>query len=209
MVHSGRIPAAAAVVIATTLAACATTTYTTTWKAPDAQPFNARGQKIVGLVMTRNQATRRAAEDALARELTARGANGVAGYTLIPDAGTDEAAARTALTSAGVFGAVVLRPVARDQQITSTPSTMYMGPPYRGFWGGYYGYGWGGAWAMTPDIRTDTVVTVETLVYSLEQDRLVWGGQSRTTNPSNVDAFVRELVDEAAKELQKQGLISR
>jgi hypothetical protein len=194
--------------LALSVAACATTTYTSTWKAPGARPFDAHGKKVVGLVMTRNAAARRSAEDALARELTALGAQGVAAYTLLPDTQTnDEAAAKAVLSSAGAVGVVAMRPVATNQEVSSTPSTMYMGPTYRGFWsGGYYGYGWGGAWSA-PTIRTDTIVTVETLVYSLVDNQLLWGGQSRTTNPANADQFVRELVKEAVKAIKKQGLL--
>jgi hypothetical protein len=50
-------------------------------------------------------------------------------------------------------------------------------------------------------------VTVETLVYSLEQDKLVWAGRSATTNPDKVAPFVKELAAGAARELRKQGLI--
>ena len=94
--------------------------------------------------MTQNASARRAAEDALARELTPLGAQGVAAYTLLPDAqAKDEAAAKAALSASGAVGVVVMRPVAREQEVSSTPSTMYMGPRYRGFWGGGdYGDGW-------------------------------------------------------------------
>ena len=57
------------------------------------------------------------------------------------------------------------------------------------------------------DIQTNTMVSIETLVYSLEQNKLVWGGQSRTTNPSNVEDLIAELSDEVAGELEKQGLL--
>jgi hypothetical protein len=50
-------------------------------------------------------------------------------------------------------------------------------------------------------------VSVETLVYSLKQNKLVWAGQSQTTNPNNVDSFVREVATAAAQELRKHGLI--
>jgi hypothetical protein len=44
---------------------------------------------------------------------------------------------------------------------------------YRGYWGAYYGAGWGTPWGLANvsggDIRTDTIVQVETLVYSLKQ----------------------------------------
>jgi hypothetical protein len=84
---------------------------------------------------------------------------------------------------------------------------MYMGPRYGGYWGGYYGYGWGGAYGGGVDIRTDTIVTVETLVYSLKQNKLIWAGQSKTTNPSKIDAFVKEVATGAGKEMKKAGLL--
>ena len=66
----------------------------------------------------------------------------------------------------------------QDQQITGTPS---MGM------GGFYGPGWGGwgwGWAGGTDIRTDTLVGVQTLLYDLKADKLAWTGQSETMNPS-------------------------
>jgi hypothetical protein len=85
---------------------------------------------------------------------------------------------------------------------------MYWGAPnYATFWGGgYYGWGWGGVYDPGY-MRTDTIVTVETLIYSLEQNKLVWAGQSQTTNPSKVGPFVQEMVTEVAGQLKKQGLI--
>ena len=82
-----------------------------------------------------------------------------------------------------------------------------MGPSYGPYWGGYYGYGWGGAWGGGVDVRTNTIVTVETLVYSLQQNKLIWAGQSNTTNPSKVDNFVRELATAARREMTKAGLL--
>ena len=186
------------------LAGCASTGFQSTWRNPEAQPIRAEGERVAAVVMAKNEANRRAAEDALAREITAQGAIGVAMYTVAPDV-ANEAAARAALEKAGFAGVVVMRPVGSQQEITAT-STMYAGPSYAGYWGGYYGYGWGAPWGGT-EIRTDTLVSVETLVYSLKQNRLVWGGQSQTTNPSNVESFVREVANSVAKELRREGLI--
>jgi hypothetical protein len=185
---------------------CATTTFNSTWKAPDARPVGELiGKKVVGFVLTKNASSRRAAEDVLAAELSRGGAQGVAGYTLIADINVDEATAKATLSKAGAVGVVVLRPVAKDKAISSSPS-MWMGAPYGGYWGGYYGYGWGAPWGGV-DIRTDTIITVETLVYSLSQNKLIWAGMSETTNPSKIDAFVKEIVASAAKKMKKDGII--
>ena len=124
--------------------ACATTSFNSTWKAPDAKPVVLSGQKVVAFVLTKNEASRRAAEDALAREITAGGAQGVPSYTLIPDAAApDEAKAKAQIEGAGATGVVVMRPVDSSKEVVATST--YMGPSYGPYWGGYYGYGWGGA----------------------------------------------------------------
>lgn len=191
-----------------TLTACATTTFESTWKAPDAGPFTAQGQKIAALVMNTNDAARRAGEDALAREITLAGGQGVPMYSLIPAPDPkSEPEARAALEKAGIVAVVSLRPVGKDKNVYSTP-TVYTGPIYGGFWGGYYGYGWGSPWGVTGgEIRTETIVSVETLVYSLKDNKLIWAGESRTTNPTNVDGLVKEIVAAATKEMKQQGLL--
>jgi hypothetical protein len=189
--------------------ACASTTFNTNWKAPGIEgPLSFKGKKVAALVITKEQSVRYGAEDALARELTARGVIGVAAYGLIPKELTeDKEKAKEFMAKAGVVGVVVMRPVGKDQQISSTPATYWGGPAYATFWGGgYYGYGWGGMYDPGT-VRTDTIVYVETLVYSLEKDKLVWAGRSQTTNPSKVADFVKELTTSAAAEMKKQGLI--
>ena len=124
------------------LSGCATG-LVSSWKAPDAEPFRMRGEKVAAVVMANDQAIRLAGEEALARELSARGAEGVPMYTLLAGADPDEAKARAAAERAGVVGVVVLRPVRVDKEILST--LISSDPVYGGFWGGYYGHGWGSA----------------------------------------------------------------
>jgi hypothetical protein len=177
------------------------------WKAPDARPFRMQGEKVAAVVMVSDQTIRFAGEDALARELTARGVQGVPMYTLLAGADPDEAKARAAAEQAGVAGVVVLRPVRIDKEISSSPMS-YSGPMYGGFWGGYFGHGWGAPYsAHGGEIRTDTIVIVETLVYSLEQNKLVWGGQSKTRNPASVGRLIANTARQVADELERQGLL--
>jgi hypothetical protein len=195
-------------VAALVAAACATTTFNSTWKAPGAAPLNFKGKKVAALVVSKEEGVRYGAEDALAREITAKGAVGLPAYSLIPKEITqDKEKAKAFLAKAGVAGVVAMRVVGKDQEISSTPASYYATPYYSTFWGaGYYGYGWGGVY--NPGyVRTDTIVSVEILVYSLEQDKLVWAGRSQTTNPEKVGPFIHELTARAAAEMKKQGLI--
>lgn len=124
------------------LAGCASSDgFVSSWKAPDATTLQLRGTKVAAAVMMEEEATRRPAEDTLAREITMRGAQGIPMYTLLPGAAkSDEAAARAACEKAGIQGIVVMKPTAVDKKITAEDVT-YLEPTYTGYWGGYYGYG--------------------------------------------------------------------
>ena len=55
----------------------------------------------------------------------------------------------------------------------------------------------------------DRTVSIETLFYSIAEDKLLWAGQSETTNPKDVRKFAKELVDAAGKAMRKDGLIKK
>jgi hypothetical protein len=196
------------VTAAVAAAACASTSFQSSWKNPAAEPGNFKGKKVAALVVSKEEGVRYGAEDALARELTARGMVGIAAYSLIPkELIQDKDKAKEFLEKADVAGVVAMRVVGKDKEISSSPGGYWGGPAYATFWGaGYYGYGWGGVYSPGY-IQTDTVVIVETLVYSLPQNKLVWAGQSETTNPSKVGPFIQELVSKAVAEMKKQGLV--
>jgi len=200
--------AGAALLTAALLAsACASTSFSSTWRAPDAKPGTFKGKKVVAVFVSQDEALRRGVEETLAVELTHRGAEGVPAYQIIPTPEIkDEAKAKARITEAGAAGVVALRLVGRDQELSGSPAGYYAAPSYAGVWGGYWGYGWGGIYDPGY-LRTDTILHVEILVYSAEQNKLVWAGQSKTTNPSSVDAMVKELVSKVAAEMKKSGLI--
>jgi hypothetical protein len=201
-----RLGSAAAAALA--CAGCASTPFVASWRAPDAELLQIEGARVAAVAMIDQVVSRRAAEDAIARELTARGAVGVPMYMIYADEDpTDEPAARAALEREGYTGLVVFRPVGTEQEIVSTPA--FAGPMYGSYWGGYYGYGWGMPWyGYGQEIRTYTIVSVETLVYSLRQNKLVWGGQSATRNPSSVDRLVHDTAAKVVNELERQDLLS-
>jgi hypothetical protein len=184
---------------AVTLMACASTTFQSTWKDPTAAPLSLKGQKVAALVVIPEQALRYAAEDAIAREITAHGGVGVPAYTLVPNGLVgDKEKARAAFATADIQGVVALRPVAKEKALTGS----FRGTPgYASFWGPGF-WGWGDGY-----LRTDTILVVETLVYSLPQNRLVWASQSQTLNPSEVGRFIHDLSKTIGTEMEKQGLV--
>jgi hypothetical protein len=197
----------AAACIAVSLAACTSTTFTSTWKAPDAQPLDPAGRRVAAVFISTDESSRRAAEDALVSKLNERGAQGIASYTLIPSRELrDMDRVRAYLAEAGVDGVVTMR-VIDERERTSTTYTAPR-PFAHYYWNlsSYWGYGWG--LPYTPaEVTTDTILRVETLVYSLDRDELLWAGTSRTVNPAKVPEFVEEVADTAAKQMTRQGLL--
>jgi len=185
--------------------------FETTYRDPDAKPMQVRGSKVVAAVMVRDVAARKRAEDALAAELTKAGAQGVPMYTISLDntpTQEGETKTRAAVEAIGAQGLVVMRPVDVNHRSRAT-DTIASNDMYGGYWGGYYGVGWNDPWIdKNPDVQTDIVVTVETFVFSLPQNKLVWSGTSETTNPKNAEKLVLQLAQDSARELQRLGLIA-
>jgi hypothetical protein len=190
------------------LASGASTKSISTWAAPDAGQLRFAGQKVAAVVLTAHPESRHGSEDYLAFELKKRGVASVQAYSLVPESQTkNREAAKAAFDKAGMVGVVVLRVVGSDQELTATPST-WVGVSYSSFWGGYYDYGMAYTYVPVPGyIMNDTVLTIETLVYDLRRDKLVFAARNRAKNPQRVDTLVKELVDKAVKDMQKQGLV--
>ncbi len=199
---SYRMKLAAAVGLALTLTACATTQFISTWANPTMGPIErTKGATVIACVAAEDKYIRYDAEDALAGELARRGFNGVQSYKILPPGVKDEALAKAAFEKSGAVAVVVMRPLASQEEV-SVSASVYTGPYYGGFWGGYWGYGWGAPYSGSY-VTTDTIVIVETLLYSLKDNKLVWSGRSKTTNPSQVASFVKELVSAAGWEMNK------
>src|SRR5215471_8475338 len=91
-------------------------TFVASWTSPKAGPLNFKGEPVAAVVMVKNDVTRRAAEDALAGEITRYGAKGVPMYRLAEEpAEGNEAAARAAIEKAGVKGVVVMSPKGKPE----------------------------------------------------------------------------------------------
>lgn len=191
----------------TTPNAGSSTTFVSSWKSPSAQPMHVSGAKVAAVVLMSDLPSRRVAEDKLASELSARGANGVPMYSLMEQSDVDdETVARETLEKADVAGVVVMHPISTQQE-AKTPET-YGKAPYDTYWSGYYAYGWASPWAE-PTPSYQNVVSVETLIYSLRQNQLVWAGTSKTTNPASLTDLIAELAGATATELSHLALVAR
>jgi hypothetical protein len=181
--------------------------FTSTFKSLDAGSTSFFGKKVAALVITSDDSLRVPAEEALARELTGLGMQGVATYRIAPKeelAGADRA--KPWFDRANVEGVVALRPVSKDTRITSTPG-MWSTGYYSTYWG-YYGYGWSQAYIPMTYGREEFVV-VENTIYNVKTNSLLWAAVADVSDPKGLPKFMAELVKATLKEMQKHGLAKR
>jgi hypothetical protein len=178
-------------VLAMLLAGCSTTSVVSSWRGPGLEKlaFN----RVVVIASARTEATRRVMEDQMVRRLEVPA---VASYTLSPKPPVEDELHEFVMR--GQFdGAIVIRVVSVRREAEWVPGT-WIGP--------YYGsYGWG---MFDPGHHElETVVRVETNVYALPEEQLIWAATSRTANPASVDHLVDETLEAISRELKRQGLL--
>lgn len=182
------------------LASCSSTQLLSTWKRPDVREINF--QRVVVIAAAKDPAIRRAVEDQLVSRL--RGP-AVSSYTLSPDAPPVDDELHALIQQGNFDGAIVMRLASIDRETEWVPGT-WSGPYY-----GYgYGYGTMDYWGMSDPghYETSTVLRIETNVYELPSEQLIWAASSKTTNPKNLKQLVNETIEVISKQLKKERLIS-
>src|SRR5205085_4930325 len=116
--------------------------FVSTWRAPGTEPLNFAGKKVAAVLIIDDNNLRVSAEEALAREISARGPVGVPAYRIIPkEELSNKESARGWFERAGIAGLVVLRLVQTDTAKVYDSAIWVSG---------YYGYAWdywGTSWA--------------------------------------------------------------
>ena len=197
-----RLIASIASVALMATAATAAVKFTSTWASPDARTVSFKGKKVAALVVSDDLSLRMSAEEALGRELSSRGMQGVPAYRAIP---TEELKsvdrAKAWFQRDAISGVVTLRPVSQTKE--KTPNVVVWSSPYYSTLWGYYPYSWGNVVTIGPS-RTDTVIVVESLIFDVSTGNLVWGGVSESVNPKTLQILVADIVKEAAEKIEKQ-----
>ncbi|HSE42954.1 MAG TPA: hypothetical protein VLH08_19485 [Acidobacteriota bacterium] len=180
------------------------------WKNPDANSSSLKFEKVLVVAVIGQEFTRKVAEDKVVKILKEGNstANAIPSYLVLgQEELKDKDSAKAKITEMGFDGAIVLKYAGSQDQRKYDPgegeSVWY---PYVGFWG-FYSEGWGAVYnATTPN---DLKVLIETMLYSIKEDKLIWAGISETKNPKNPAKVVAEIAEETTKHLQKEGLIPK
>ena len=169
-------------------------------------------EKILIVGLSDNQSARAVVEQTLADELATEGFNvGTATQeftsAMRDEMRNDRELADRYLTERGYDGVVIISVLDIKEDTYYVPGTVSYHPTsYYPHYGGYWGY-WGTTYTSvySPGYYENSLsIFLESNLYSLDGDVLIWSAQSRTEDPSSVqglaDNFSRVLVDEIVKE---------
>ena len=192
------------------LTACAPSTkLVKTWSDPslngDTKPF----KKVLVIAQLKDDSSRRIAEDKIVA--TSPNGNFIASYSYLKPGQDDQKLVVDDLLKEGIEGIILMR-------LTDIEKTTdyVQGTSYYGGWGyghGYYGgYGWGygGGYYGTPGYyEQNKTYYVETNIFDVKSNKLLWSGTTSTLNPSKANDSLDEIIIAVKTELNNKGLIHK
>jgi hypothetical protein len=189
----------------TLLISCGSSTrIVTSWRDPEVTVQEGSLNKVLFIGLLRDEATRRAAEDELARLSKSQG---IASYRYLgPDIeGINAPGMNDKMIAEGFDGVVIMRLLDLTKEQTYVPGSTY--PAYYASPYGYYGH----VAPMYYDpgyVRTDITYTVETNIYSTKMGKLVWTGTTSTVNPTDLTRAVDEIAEAIHYKMVREGFLT-
>ena len=192
---------------------CANTKISQSWVEPDnKKSYN--DLLIIGI--SESEQNRRAYESNFVEVLNSHGVEGEASYKILK---SNEKISRDTVAKAikgmDVDAVITTHMVAVDEETIYRPATGYV---YGGGYGAGYGGGYyGGLYSYYPHVNsyvnqpgyytTHETYTIESNLYDVESEELVWSARSRTFSPESVDEVIVDLTKLLIKDLKEKNLI--
>lgn len=174
------------------------------WKNPEVTAESVKFQTMAVFAMVKNPDMRRDVEEALVSQMPNTIA--VPSYKMITkEELADLNAVKQKLSERGMQGALVLSVRNVNQKTSYYSSGMYPSAYYS--FGGYYNYAWNYMYDPFMYSSTNVYVDLEILIYSLNDDELVWYGESTSVNPEGIQQTISELAVSVKEQLVEDGLL--
>jgi hypothetical protein len=187
------------------ITSCYTTKITSSWKSNDNTILIEKLHKVLVVALFKDETSRHKAEDQMAGYLSGKG---VQSYLYFRDNfdKNNENKVREKIRLDNFDGAVTMRLVDVDKEKIYTPGNTSFYPSYYGNFSGYYHRSW--SYYSSPDYyATSKTYTVETNVYSIKQDKIIWSGLTETTNPDGLKKMTEEIAATVYKKMIREGFI--
>ena len=182
---------------------CVSTTIISSWKEQNKQIEIGKLHKVLVVALFKDETNRRKAEDQMVIYLKGKG---IVSYNYLDDniSAKNEEAIRDKIKADGFDGAITMRLIDVDKEKTYTPGNITSYPSYYQTFGGYYYRNWN--YYRTPGYYSTTkTYTIETNVFSIKEDKIIWTGITQTTNPEGVNKLTEEVTKVVYKKMVSEG----
>jgi len=190
------------------LSACSTTTLINRWSDPDFKGPVLKKILVIGII--KDDIKRRSFEQEFASLITTADRSGVASYTVLPDLESvdkkEEVLTAVEKTDADGVLVVTLQGVSKEKR-NIPPSIGYV--PTIGFGYGMFGYyGASHSAVYRPGYTvTDTVVRLDTKLFSAATEKMIWAGKTESFNPKSAQIITNELAKLLITDMKKSGMV--
>jgi hypothetical protein len=190
------------------LLSCASTKISSSWVDPDHS--KTYGNLLV-IGVSESEQNRRAYESYFTEELDSRGVDAIASYKLIKsNVKIDRDSMTKATEGIDIDGVIITHVLAVDEETIYRPSMDYTPVYSSGYYGGLYSYyPHVHSYVQRPGYyTTHEIYTIETNLYDIDSEDLVWSARTRTFSPGSVDEVIEDLTRLLIKDLADKKLIS-
>jgi hypothetical protein len=190
------------------LSGCSSTKLVTSWSDPNfaGEPI----QKVLVVGSMKNDIQRKMYESQFVERISKDGITGIPAHSVIADSGKpySEQAIREAVAKTGADAAIIACLADIEKKQRYVPPT-YEYEPMFGYRRGFHNYyGMSYRYVSTPGYTTtDTIVRLETTVFSTSSGKMIWAGTTRSFNPSSAEGMVKKNADLIVKDMRESGLL--
>ncbi|WP_163397664.1 hypothetical protein [Flavobacterium fluviatile] len=190
------------------------TSIVNSWRDPNITVAQENFKKVLVVALLKDEASRRTAENRIAA------ANPIFKTSYQYLNGTNLQLTQDQklkiLNDENFDGVVTMRLVSTEKETTYVPGTntgLYYGG-FDGIYGGMYGYGFGNWYGMYSPMFYDpgyyqetTAYMVETNVFSLKANKLIWTGTTKSEYVTDLGQTVDAIMQTVIKEMRKDGTL--
>jgi hypothetical protein len=188
-----------------TLISCTSTRITNTWRNPNKEIHIHNLSKVLVVALFNDETNRRKAEDEMVGYLNGKGIPSYSYFTNTIST-KDEATIRAKIKADGFDGAVTMRLVDIDKEKEYLPDDNGFYPNINSSFSGYFFRNWT-IFSDPGYYSTTKTYIVETYVYSIKEDNIIWSGLTETSNPAGVQRMTEEIGRAVFKKMKKEGFI--
>ncbi len=188
------------------ITSCTNTKITSTWM--DSKKAGTSFNDILIIGIAEEEHNRRLFEETFTTQLNAAGVENAVSYRILPEGTEINRDSVNAAIKGKEIDAVIVTHMVSVEEETVYRQNMDYRPTY-GYYNGLYNYyPHVNSYVNQPGYyTTHDVVILETNLYEVKSEELVWSAQSRSFAPESAKEVIDDLVKLVIKDLQEKGLI--